>query len=98
MTHEEEAAVRAYVRISGLVQGVGFRAATQACAQRLGLTGWVRNLPEGDVEAVFEGARDAVEQAIAWCHRGPQRARVRQVHVEWSDATGRYQGFEIRRS
>ena len=75
--------VAAHVYVSGKVQGVGFRAATRAAAQRLGLSGWVRNLPDGRVEALFVGPKDAVEQMVAWCHRGPRAARVSQVKVDW---------------
>ena len=92
----EQPMVRAHVRISGKVQGVYFRASTQASAQRLGVTGWVRNLRDGDVEAVFEGPKDAVEKLIAWCHRGPDKARVRQVIVEWEEPSGEFTSFEIR--
>lgn len=76
-----EPAVRAHVFISGRVQGVGFRYATQRQAGRLGLSGWVRNLPDGRVEAVFQGHPDVVAAAVAWCHRGPRRARVDRVEV-----------------
>jgi len=77
-------APRARVRVvvSGRVQGVWFRAATQERARALGVAGWVRNLPDGRVEALFEGDREAVERALAFVRRGPPDARVDQVEVE----------------
>ncbi len=82
--------------VHGRVQGVGFRDATQRRASELGLTGWVRNLPERTVEAVAEGEPAALEQFLAFLRRGPQAARVEQVEHEWLKATGRYQDFNIR--
>jgi acylphosphatase len=84
------------LRISGRVQGVCFRAYTQRKAQSLGLSGYVRNLADGNVEAVFEGARDRVRSAVSWCYRGPDAARVDSVDVEWMDATGEDSGFRVR--
>ena len=66
--------IRAHVFISGRVQGVNFRWYTQHKAQQLGLSGWVRNLWDGRVEAVFEGSEPAVRQAVAWCHTGERPA------------------------
>ncbi len=80
--------VRAHVIVSGLVQGVWFRASTRDVALRLGLRGWVRNRPDGTVEAVFEGPRDRVEQAVAWCRRGPPAARVEHCDVIWDEPQG----------
>lgn len=79
---------RAHVRVSGVVQGVFFRASTRDEAVRLGLGGWAINLPDGRVEAVFEGPRDAVERAVIWCHTGPARAVVENVEVEWEAPEG----------
>lgn len=89
--------VRAHVIISGRVQGVFFRSETQNTARRLGLQGWVRNRPEGTVEAVFEGARADVEQAIAWCRKGSPAARVTDVKVSWQGFSGEFQEFTVRR-
>lgn len=72
---------RAHVWVAGRVQGVYFRASARAEAERLGLSGWVRNLPDGRVEAVFEGAPDAVAAAIAWCRVGPPSASVASIDV-----------------
>jgi acylphosphatase len=69
------------VRISGLVQGVNFRAWTKRRADELGLSGWVRNLPSGEVEAVFSGSPDAVQTMLAACRDGPRSAMVEKVEV-----------------
>jgi acylphosphatase len=83
------------VRIRGAVQGVGFRYQTRARAQSLGLTGWVSNLPDGSVEAVFEGDDDRVESMVEWCRNGPLGARVDEVEVSPEQPTGE-QGFAVR--
>ena len=85
---------RAHAFISGKVQGVGYRYSTMNAAKKLGLSGWVRNLPDSRVEAVFEGATEVVEEMIRWCDRGPTAAIVKDVQVEHSEAEG-LQGFEI---
>ena len=89
--------VRAHVTVSGRVQGVFFRAETQAMALKEGLSGWVRNLPDGTVEAVFEGEEEAVDRAVEWCRRGPRFARVNHIDVRWEDETGETSRFEVRR-
>ncbi len=88
--------VRAELKIHGRVQGVFFRQSTQAEATRLRLTGWVRNLPDGSVEALAEGPADAVRELLAWCRQGPPAAEVSSVDIDWTDATGEYQDFEVR--
>lgn len=87
---------RAHVYISGHVQGVGFRWSTQHKADELGLTGWVKNLWDGRVEAVFEGKEEAVRKAVSWCHAGPTSARVENVEESYEKATGEFSGFRIR--
>jgi acylphosphatase len=87
--------LRAHVFIAGRVQGVSFRWYTQRKAQELGLTGWVRNLWDRRVEAVFEGNAEAVRQAVAWCHTGEPPARVSHVEVTYAPATGEFQSFRI---
>jgi acylphosphatase len=77
-----EARRRAHVIISGRVQGVGFRYAAMERARTRGVAGWVRNKPDGTVEAVFEGAPEGVDALVAWCWRGPSGARVDDVRVE----------------
>lgn len=97
MTHSAESnTTRAHVLISGRVQGVNFRWNTQREAQRLGLTGWVRNTWDGRVEAVFEGEDSAVHQAVAWCRHGQPPAWVENVEVTYGQATGEFSGFNIR--
>jgi len=91
------ARIRAHVWISGRVQGVFFRAHTKELADELGLTGWVRNLPDGRVEAVFEGEEDAVKEVIEWCKRGPPLASVEKVEVRYEQPTGEFRGFRILR-
>ncbi len=88
--------VRADLRIRGRVQGVFFRQATQQTADRLGLTGWVRNLPDGSVEAVAEGTSEAVRGLLDWCRQGPPAAEVAAVDIEWTDASGEFLRFEVR--
>jgi acylphosphatase len=91
--------VKATLLIRGKVQGVYFRAHTQETAQRLGLRGYVRNLPLRRVEAVFVGPRDLVEHAIAWCRQGPPRAEVSEVSVSWANPNPEvtaWTEFEIR--
>lgn len=87
---------RVHLRIKGYVQGVFFRAGIRDMAQGLGLTGWVRNLPDGSVETVFEGHMNMIQKAVQWCHKGPIGASVTKVDEEWLEYTGEFEGFEIR--
>ena len=80
--------VRAHVYVSGDVQGVSFRWYAIQHARRAGVGGFVRNVPDGRVEAVFEGRQDAVEALIAWCREGPPAARVTGVEVAWEEPEG----------
>jgi acylphosphatase len=82
------------VTVTGLVQGVFFRAEAQREADRLGVAGWVRNEPDGSVAAHFEGEPDAVEAMVAWCEEGSRRARVERVDVREAEATGA-KGFDV---
>jgi len=85
-----------HVLIRGRVQGVGFRYHTQAKALELCLSGWVRNLSDGAVEAEFEGSRSALEAMEAWCRIGPRLAFVESVETEWGSAEKpRYAGFSV---
>ncbi|MDY6845247.1 MAG: acylphosphatase [Thermodesulfobacteriota bacterium] len=88
--------VRAHVLVSGRVQGVLYRYKTCDVAQSLGLKGWVRNLSDGRVEAVFEGENNDVDRAIKWCQQGPPAAKVAGVEVDWETYTGEFIDFEIR--
>jgi len=87
--------VRKRVVVGGVVQGVFYRASTQREAAALGLAGWVRNLPDGRVEAVFEGPESAVDAAVAWTRRGPDRAIVTSVEVTDEEPEG-LPGFGAR--
>jgi acylphosphatase len=87
--------VRAHVFVLGRVQGVSFRWYTQIKAQELELTGWVRNLWDGRVEAIFEGEKKAVQRAVAWCHLGPPSARVDDVEVSYEEPSGDFSHFRI---
>jgi acylphosphatase len=89
--------VRVHLLVSGRVQGVAFRAYTEDEARRLGVTGWVRNLPDGRVEAEAEGERAFVEALVAWCRRGPPAARVDHVEVAWRPYVGDLGTFSTTR-
>lgn len=86
---------RARVIISGRVQGVFFRLETQRAAERIGVNGWVRNQADGTVAAVFEGSKQRVDQAIAWCWQGSPMSEVTDVSVQWEAPTGQYDTFDI---
>jgi acylphosphatase len=86
---------RVHVFIEGRVQGVGFRHFTILNAEEIGVQGWVRNLPDGRVEAVFEGPDDHIREMIARCEEGPGASRVDSMDVEWEEPTGEYSTFEV---
>jgi len=88
--------VRTHVVVSGRVQGVFFRSETQDEARRQNVTGWVRNLPDWSVEAVFEGEKANVNRLIEFCRRGPPGARVTKIEVAWENFTGEFRDFTIR--
>lgn len=79
---------RAHVVVRGRVQGVWFRESCRREAEALGVHGWIRNRGDGAVEAVFEGAADAVRELVAWCEIGPPRAHVEKVEASWGRADG----------
>ncbi len=83
-----------HLKISGRVQGVGFRYSMSEEAERLGVTGWVRNRRDGTVEAVIDGAPDAVEVVLAWARRGPRGAHVTEVRV--AEVPENFERFEMR--
>jgi len=87
---------RAHLLIRGRVQGVFYRAFTRDIAHQLDIRGWVRNLYDGSVEAVFEGGKEDIEQAIKHCCMGPPGARVEDVGVTWEDYKGDLEGFQMR--
>lgn len=86
---------RAHVYVSGRVRGVNFRANTRDQARLAGVEGWVRNLADGRVEAVFEGSRAAVQRMVSWCYSGPPASEVERVDVEWEAATNNEGPFSI---
>lgn len=88
--------VRVHVFISGRVQGVFFRYEIRNEARMRGVRGWVRNMPDGRVEALFEGEEEAVKELIEFCRRGPPGARVMKVDLKWENYAGEFKDFEIR--
>jgi acylphosphatase len=87
---------RVHVFVTGRVQGVGYRSNTRDAAHEAGVDGWVKNLDDGRVEAVFEGSKEAVERMVEWCHEGSPAANVESVDAEYGDPEG-LSGFEVRR-
>ncbi|MBI2354373.1 MAG: acylphosphatase [Deltaproteobacteria bacterium] len=87
---------RVYVMVHGRVQGVSFRHYTSRRAMALGVAGWVRNLPDGSVEGVFEGDVSAVDALVDWCRQGPPAARVERVDVREEPYAGEFTDFSIR--
>lgn len=85
-----------HLRIHGRVQGVGYRASARFKAAALGLTGWVRNLPDGDVELLACGAPTNVDALIIWCRQGPPAARVLRVDVDEGRPEPGLHRFEVR--
>ena len=81
--------------IKGIVQGVSFRYYTQREARKYGVAGWVRNLPDGSVAALFEGEEEDIEAMIQWCRQGPPGARVTEVIVQPDEYQGEFQSFSV---
>jgi acylphosphatase len=88
--------IKAHVFISGNVQGVFYRSETKYKANKHHMNGWVRNLPDERVEAVFEGEEEDVTRLVEFCRTGPTNARVNRVNVTWEPYSGEYDSFEIR--
>jgi len=86
---------RAHVFVSGRVQGVFFRSETKREARKHGVNGWVRNLPDDRVEAVFEGEEENVKKLLEFCRRGPPGARVTNTQVTWESYSGEFRDLEI---
>jgi acylphosphatase len=86
---------RAHVYVGGRVQGVFFRAETANLAHHLGLQGWVRNLPDGRVEAVFEGEKVATNEVVSFCQKGPRGAHVQDFEVKWEAWKGEFRDFRV---
>lgn len=88
---------RVRVVVSGRVQGVGYRQSAADEAERLGVNGWVRNLPDGRVEVVAEGDEAAIDALVAWCKRGPRLARVEEARITREPFRGEFDAFRIAR-
>jgi len=88
--------IRVHLYVSGRVQGVFYRSNTRRKALGLGLTGWVRNLPDSRVEAVIEGKEEQVKKLIKWCRKGPPSAFVTDMEIEREAPTGEFHTFGIR--
>ena len=88
--------IQVHARIKGRVQGVGFRYWTQRTAESLSLGGWVMNMPDGSVEAAFEGTREQVEKMVAAARKGPQFGKVDDIELVWRDSVGEFKEFEVR--
>jgi len=94
---ETDTQERLSVRITGRVQGVGFRNFTQMRARQLGVSGWVRNEQDGSVRLEAEGPRGALEELLEAVHEGPRTALVETVEADWADATDEFNTFRVRR-
>ena len=88
--------MRCHVLVSGMVQGVFFRAFTQKIAQKLGLVGFVRNMPDGRVEAVIEGDEKTLKAMLIVLKKGSPNSHVEKIDVEWATASNEFERFEIR--
>lgn len=87
--------VRAHVIVSGRVQGVYFRGNTRNEAQKYGVAGWVQNLPDGRVEAVFDGEEEDVGRVIEFVKKGPSHAKVTDLDIKWEEYNGEFNDFRI---
>ena len=92
---EKNADKRLILNISGLVQGVFFRMETAGKAEKMGLRGWVKNMPDGTVRVVAEGDAKMLETFKKWCRKGPEFAKVEKLEENWERATGEFKNFEI---
>jgi len=87
---------RAHIKVTGRVQGVYFRSTAREVAMEMGITGWVRNVPDGSVEIVAEGEKEKIEKFIKWCWKGPPLAIVENVEVKWEEYKNEFKSFEVR--
>ena len=87
--------IRAHLFVTGYVQGVFYRHTAAKNARSRGLTGWVKNLPDGRVEAVIEGEEEPVRRLVEWCRSGPPHATVENVEVSWESFSGDFSGFQV---
>ena len=95
MKPSNENSLEVHLFVRGQVQGVCFRMETQQKAFQLGLSGWVRNLPNGDVEILAQGTKEKVDELIEWCHQGPPLAKVNEVQVNKAPINKNLKTFEI---
>ena len=84
------------LKIYGRVQGVFFRDSTRQKAAELNLVGWVKNEPEGTIKIVAKGKEEKLKELIKWCYNGPRLAQVEKVDIEWQEATGQFEEFEVK--
>ena len=91
-----EEKIRVHVIVSGRVQGVFFRQHTFKKAKELGIFGWVKNLEDGKVEAIFEGEKEKVEKMISWSKQGPASASVDDFEIEWQEYKGEFKNFKVK--
>ena len=98
METEKQPNARLHATVQGFVQGVGFRSFVEQSAMLLGLTGWVRNRWNGDVEVTAEGDRQTLEKLLSALRRGPRASHVTNIQVEWLPATDEFRQFYVRMS
>ena len=96
MNKPEEPLRQIHAIVHGLVQGVNFRGYTNQKAAALGVTGWIRNRPDGTVETVAEGSEHALRAFLGWLQVGPPASDVEKVDAMWGDASGQYPDFKVR--
>jgi acylphosphatase len=89
--------IRAHISVLGRVQGVFFRANTKKKAKKLGVKGWVKNLKNGQIEAIFEGEKTKVEEMVDWARRGPAFAKVDYLKVSWDDCKDEFEDFNVEK-
>ena len=87
---------RVHAFVIGRVQGVFYRSSAKSEAMRIGLTGWVKNLPDGRVELVAEGPPDAVDELLQWCYKGPAYSRVDRIEIQEETPTKEFNDFSVR--
>jgi len=87
---------RGHIFISGKVQGVFFRSTIRKKAKELGVNGWVKNLTDGRVEAIFEGEEEKIKKMIEFCHKGPKAANVKDVEVKWEESKNEFNDFKVK--
>jgi len=92
----EKEKMRVHIFVSGRVQGIFFRENTKKKAEKLAISGWVKNLRDGRLEAIFEGDRENIEKMVNWAKKGPIWAKIDDFSLVWEDYLGQFKDFEIR--